>query len=157
MHRAFGKRRGLLFPFLDSLVSYSGLLLKECLLSPLSLHHLVCATQSLFPFLNLSILQAFCCHLYIRHHRFLRGSLLATTIQSSDTPPLRQQPNQATQSILTDQWIHLILSYAFHRNIYILKIEDAEIPGNDWDEVLRNERINSTFPYALTHHFDNFV
>jgi len=26
--------------------------------------------------------------------------------------------------------------------LYFLRVEDAEVPGNDWDEVLRNERIN---------------
>lgn len=56
----------------------------------------------------------------------------------------RQQPNPTTQSIATDQWIHLIQAYARHRRLFLLRVEDAETTGNDWDEVLRNERINST-------------
>lgn len=46
--------------------------------------------------------------------------------------------------MLTDQWIHLILAYARYRKLFFLQIEDAEILGRQWDEVFKNERINST-------------
>ncbi|KAF8226234.1 ESCRT-II complex, vps25 subunit [Tricholoma matsutake] len=76
----------------------------------------------------------------------------------SAPPFFTQQPNQATQSILTDQWIHLILAYARHRKLFILSVEDAETTGNDWDEVLRNERINrKLLPTHLSHILSNMV
>ena len=56
----------------------------------------------------------------------------------------RQQPNASTQAIVAEQWIRLILAYARHRNLFTLRIEDAETTGGDWDEILRNERIHST-------------
>jgi ESCRT-II complex subunit VPS25 len=58
-------------------------------------------------------------------------------------PISSQQPNASTQSIIAEQWIRLILSYAQHQRLFILCIEDAETTGVDWDEVLWNERINS--------------
>ncbi|KAF5389134.1 hypothetical protein D9757_004988 [Collybiopsis confluens] len=36
----------------------------------------------------------------------------------------------------------IILKYARHRRLFVIKVQDCEAPGNDWDEVLRNERIN---------------
>ena len=54
----------------------------------------------------------------------------------------REQPNLSTQSIATDQWIRLILTYARHRRLFILRVEDAETAESDWVEILRNERIN---------------
>lgn len=53
----------------------------------------------------------------------------------------RQQPNPRTQAVTTEQWQHILLSYARHRKLFYLRVEDAETPGGDWDEVLRNERI----------------
>ncbi|KAI6097663.1 ESCRT-II complex vps25 subunit [Pisolithus croceorrhizus] len=53
-----------------------------------------------------------------------------------------EQPNPTTQSVFADNWIRLILSYARHRRLFILRVEDAEVAGGDWDEILRNERIN---------------
>ncbi|KAL5531604.1 hypothetical protein ACEPAG_4481 [Sanghuangporus baumii] len=53
-----------------------------------------------------------------------------------------QQKNVKTQATSTEQWMRLILSYARHRNLFFLRVEDAENVGGDWDEVLRNERIN---------------
>ncbi|KAH7890893.1 ESCRT-II complex vps25 subunit [Phlebopus sp. FC_14] len=53
-----------------------------------------------------------------------------------------EQPNPTTQSNLTDHWIRLILTYARHRRLYTLRVEDAEVAGSEWDEILRNERIN---------------
>lgn len=53
-----------------------------------------------------------------------------------------EQPNPSTQSIVQEQWIRLVMEYARHRKLFILRIEDAETSGNDWDEVFRNERIN---------------
>lgn len=46
----------------------------------------------------------------------------------------------------------LILVYAQHRNPFVLRVEDAETSGNDWDEVLQDERINRAFSSSsLTH------
>jgi len=53
-----------------------------------------------------------------------------------------EQPNAATQAIFTDQWTRLLLAYARHRGLFVLRIEDAEVSGGEWDEVLRNPRIN---------------
>jgi ESCRT-II complex subunit VPS25 len=60
----------------------------------------------------------------------------------SAPPFFTEQPNPNTQSIATEQWSRLILSYARHRRHFVLRVEDAEAPGSDWDEILRNERIN---------------
>lgn len=43
---------------------------------------------------------------------------------------------------MTGQWIRLILSYARHRKLFTLRVQDAEQKDGDWDEILRNERIN---------------
>jgi ESCRT-II complex subunit VPS25 len=63
-----------------------------------------------------------------------------------------QQPNAATQAAFNEQWTRLLLAYARHRGLFILRIEDAEHTGSaggggggtdaEWDEVLRNPRIN---------------
>ncbi|EPT01091.1 ESCRT-II complex vps25 subunit [Fomitopsis schrenkii] len=53
-----------------------------------------------------------------------------------------QQPNPTTQSTVTENWTRLLLSYARHRKLFYLRVEDAETKGGEWDEVLRNERIN---------------
>ena len=78
----------------------------------------------------------FVCHL-------LRNNHLLTT------PAVSQQPNPATQATLTEHWTKLILSYARFRRLFTLRVEDAETGGDngDWDEVLRNPRINRA--YAL--------
>ncbi|KAG1803978.1 uncharacterized protein BJ212DRAFT_1449863 [Suillus subaureus] len=57
-------------------------------------------------------------------------------------PFFTEQPNPNTQAHLTEQWIRLILTYARHRQLFALRVEDAEVPGGGWDEILRNERIN---------------
>jgi len=62
----------------------------------------------------------------------------------------REQPNPATQSIATEQWIRLILSYARHRKLFILRAEDAETAESDWAEILRNERINRELSLRFT-------
>ena len=54
----------------------------------------------------------------------------------------REQPNPTTQSIATEQWIRLILTYARHRRLFILRVEDAEQAESDWADILRNERIS---------------
>lgn len=54
----------------------------------------------------------------------------------------RQQPNETTQAVVTENWTRLILTYARYRRLFVLRVEDAETTGGDWDEVLRNERIN---------------
>ncbi|KAJ3555977.1 hypothetical protein NM688_g2282 [Phlebia brevispora] len=59
----------------------------------------------------------------------------------SAPPFFTLQPNTATQTIFTENWTRLILSYARYRNMFILRVEDAEVLGSDWDEILRNERI----------------
>ncbi|KAJ7596015.1 ESCRT-II complex subunit-domain-containing protein [Mycena floridula] len=53
-----------------------------------------------------------------------------------------EQPNPNTNSIATSQWSRLILAYARHRRLFTIRVEDADITGGDWDEILRNERIN---------------
>jgi len=58
-----------------------------------------------------------------------------------------QQPNPTTQATLTEHWTKLILSYARFRKLFTPRIEDAEISGGDWDEVLRNPRINRAFAH----------
>ncbi|CAL1714313.1 unnamed protein product [Somion occarium] len=57
-------------------------------------------------------------------------------------PFFTQQPNPATQAIVTEQWSRLILSYARHRQLFTVRVEDAEVTGGEWDEILRNDRIN---------------
>lgn len=48
----------------------------------------------------------------------------------------------------------MILSYARFKRIFYLRVEDAEVTGGDWDEVLRNTRINSALSISLLLHFD---
>ncbi|KZS94334.1 ESCRT-II complex vps25 subunit [Sistotremastrum niveocremeum HHB9708] len=48
-------------------------------------------------------------------------------------------PSQASQ---TAHWTRLILSYARHRRLFTLRLEDAEVPGGEWDEIFHNSRIN---------------
>ena len=55
---------------------------------------------------------------------------------------VRQQPNPTTQSIVIGHWIRLILTYARHRKLFVLRVEDSETTGSDWEEILHNERIN---------------
>ncbi|KAG1812913.1 ESCRT-II complex vps25 subunit [Suillus subaureus] len=64
----------------------------------------------------------------------------------SAPPFFTEQPNQNTQAHLTEQWIRLILTYARHKRLFVLRVDDAEVPGGDWDEILRNERINRRIP-----------
>ncbi|KAF9643746.1 ESCRT-II complex vps25 subunit [Thelephora ganbajun] len=64
----------------------------------------------------------------------------------SAPPFFTQQPNPATQATLTEYWTKLILSYARFRRLFTLRVEDAETTGGDWDEVLRNPRINRKLP-----------
>ncbi|KAF8517964.1 ESCRT-II complex vps25 subunit [Hysterangium stoloniferum] len=59
------------------------------------------------------------------------------------------QPNPTTQALQIQHWIRLILSYARHRRLFVLRVEDCEISGNDWDEILRNDRINRKVPPPL--------
>jgi len=58
------------------------------------------------------------------------------------------QPNLQTQTIQTSHWIRLLLAYARHKNLFILRLEDAEVSGGDWDEIFRNERIDRTLQSA---------
>ncbi|KAG1771542.1 ESCRT-II complex subunit-domain-containing protein [Suillus occidentalis] len=73
-------------------------------------------------------------------HGFLLPSI------HSASPFFTHQPNQNTHAHLTEQWIRLILTYARHKRLFVLRVEDAEVPGGDWDEILRNERINRRIP-----------
>ncbi|KAF8628704.1 hypothetical protein AX17_005927 [Amanita inopinata Kibby_2008] len=76
----------------------------------------------------------------------------------SAPPFFTEQPNPTTQAIATDHWIRLILGYARHRKLFILKVEDAETSANDWDEILKNERINrKVLPSHLSHILDEMV
>ncbi|KAJ7288518.1 ESCRT-II complex vps25 subunit [Mycena rebaudengoi] len=59
------------------------------------------------------------------------------------SPPLfTQQPYPAAHANFTKQWITLILAYARYRKLFVLRVEDSETTDNEWQEVLRNERIN---------------
>ncbi|KAI0091587.1 ESCRT-II complex subunit-domain-containing protein [Irpex rosettiformis] len=60
----------------------------------------------------------------------------------SAPPFFTQQPNLSTQITHTAHWTRLILSYARHRQLFLLRVEDAETSGSNWDEILKNERIN---------------
>lgn len=65
------------------------------------------------------------------------------SVSSSLKPCHSQQPNATTQAAFTEQWTRLLLAYARHCGLFILRIEDAEVTGGgEWDEVLRNPRIN---------------
>ncbi|KAH9074704.1 ESCRT-II complex vps25 subunit [Lactarius deliciosus] len=76
----------------------------------------------------------------------------------SAPPFFTQQPNTATQAGFTEQWTRLLLAYARHRRLFTLRLEDAEVPGGEWDEVLRNPRINKRLmPNHLAHVLDAMV
>ncbi|KIJ20994.1 hypothetical protein PAXINDRAFT_174335 [Paxillus involutus ATCC 200175] len=60
----------------------------------------------------------------------------------SAPPFFTEQPTPSTRTLFIDNWSRLILAYARHRRLYTLCVEDAEVAGGDWDEILRNERIN---------------
>ncbi|KAI5122481.1 hypothetical protein M0805_001391 [Coniferiporia weirii] len=57
-------------------------------------------------------------------------------------PFFTRQANPTTQATSSEHWTRLILSYARHRRLFFLRVQDAETTGHEWDEVLRNERIN---------------
>ncbi|GLB41895.1 putative ESCRT-II complex vps25 subunit [Lyophyllum shimeji] len=83
-------------------------------------------------------------------HTTASGFLLPSI--HSAPPFFTQQPNPGTQAIAIEQWTRLILTYARHRRLFVLRVEDAETTGNDWDEILRNERINrKLLPPYLSH------
>jgi len=83
-------------------------------------------------------------------HKTISGFLLPSV--HSAPPFFTEQPNAATQTIFTDQWTRLLLAYARHRGLFVLRIEDAEVSGGEWDEVLRNPRINRRLkPGHLAH------
>ncbi|KAI3616420.1 vacuolar protein-sorting-associated, partial [Moniliophthora roreri] len=76
----------------------------------------------------------------------------------SSPPFFTKQPNPITNSTATDQWIRLILEYGRFRKLFYLRIDDCETTGNDWDEVLRNERINRRIlPSYLTYLMETMV
>ncbi|KAH9040396.1 ESCRT-II complex vps25 subunit [Lactarius pseudohatsudake] len=76
----------------------------------------------------------------------------------SAPPFFTQQPNTATQAGFTEQWTRLLLAYARHRRLFTLRLEDAEVSGGEWDEVLRNPRINRRLmPNHLAHVLDVMV
>ncbi|KAF8208711.1 ESCRT-II complex vps25 subunit [Mycena galopus ATCC 62051] len=57
-------------------------------------------------------------------------------------PFFTQQPHPDTNATVTAHWTTLILGYARHRKLFVLRVEDAETTETEWLEVLRNERIN---------------
>ncbi|CAA7265161.1 unnamed protein product [Cyclocybe aegerita] len=85
-------------------------------------------------------------------HTTISGFLLPSI--HSAPPFFTEQPNPTTQSIATEQWIRLILSYARHRKLFVLRVEDAETTDGDWEEILRNDRINRK---VLPGHLSNFM
>jgi ESCRT-II complex subunit VPS25 len=64
--------------------------------------------------------------------------------------PRRQQVSPEYADDQARTWARLFLTYARHRRLFVLKVEDAEAAGGEWDEVLRNERIkrSSSLPDA---------
>lgn len=56
---------------------------------------------------------------------------------------------------MTENWTRLLLSYARHRRLFYLRVEDAETKGGEWDEVLKNERINRAYRCCLVHDFSS--
>ncbi|KAI0642006.1 ESCRT-II complex vps25 subunit [Trametes meyenii] len=70
-----------------------------------------------------------------------QSGFLLPSIHSAP-PFFTQQPNPATQASVAQNWTRLILSYARHKGLFALRTEDADAPGGDWDEILRNPRIN---------------
>ncbi|KAJ3863254.1 ESCRT-II complex vps25 subunit [Lentinula novae-zelandiae] len=73
-------------------------------------------------------------------HTTTTGFLLPSI--HSAPPFFTQQPHPSSLSIATEQWIQIILKYSRHRRLFTIRVEDSETTGHDWDEVLRNERIN---------------
>lgn len=59
------------------------------------------------------------------------------------------QPNPTTQAVQTQHWTRLILSYARHKQLFTLKLEDCESQGSDWDEILRNDKISRAYASIL--------
>ena len=56
------------------------------------------------------------------------------------------QPNPATQKTVAQNWARLILTYARHKRLFVLRAEDADAPEDSaWAEILRNPRINRQF------------
>jgi hypothetical protein len=94
--------------------------------------------------------QVSCCHQSTQHPHFSRQY---PSIHYLDvlTFASRQQPNAETQSIVAEQWIRLILAYARHQKLFILRMEDAETTGGDWEEIFWNPRINRASSPFHTH------
>ena len=69
----------------------------------------------------------------------------------------RQQPNPNSRKIATDNWTRLLLSYARHRKLFVLRAEDADVPNSEWEEVLSNPRISrgSTVICVRSSHFSS--
>ncbi|KAJ3760154.1 ESCRT-II complex vps25 subunit [Lentinula raphanica] len=89
-------------------------------------------------------------------HTTTSGFLLPSI--HSAPPFFTQQPHPTSLSIATDQWIQIILKYARHRRLFTIRVQDAETPGNVWDEILRNERINrKLLPSYLSYIFTQMV
>ncbi|KAF8519683.1 ESCRT-II complex vps25 subunit [Gautieria morchelliformis] len=76
----------------------------------------------------------------LQTHRAASGFLLPSI--HSLPPFFTLQPNPSTQAIQTQHWTRLILSYARHRRLFFLRVEDCEVAGSEWDEIFRNDRIN---------------
>lgn len=59
---------------------------------------------------------------------------------------VRQQRNAGVIATQTQHWTRLILSFAKHRRIFYLKLDDAEQPtGSEWSDVFYNPRIKRAF------------
>jgi len=85
----------------------------------------------------------------LQTHLTPSGFLLASI--HSLPPFFTLQPNASTQAVQIQHWTRLILSYARHRRLFTLRIEDCEATGSDWDEILRNDRINrKVLPQHMT-------
>ncbi|KAJ7229107.1 ESCRT-II complex subunit-domain-containing protein [Mycena pura] len=71
----------------------------------------------------------------------MRPGFLLPSIHSAP-PFFTQQPHPGTNETATEHWATLILTYARHRKLFVLRVEDTEAADSEWQEVLRNERIN---------------
>ncbi|KAI0664498.1 ESCRT-II complex vps25 subunit [Cubamyces menziesii] len=79
-------------------------------------------------------------NLALSPHKTQSGFLLPSI--HAAPPFFTQQPNPRTQAVVAQNWTRLILSYARHKRLFMIRAEDADVPGSEWDEVLRNPRIN---------------
>ncbi|KAI0288449.1 ESCRT-II complex vps25 subunit [Russula brevipes] len=74
-------------------------------------------------------------------------------------PPFFTEPT--TQAMFTEHWTRLLLTYARHQHLFILRagssVSSISSSGSEWDEVLRNPRINRGFIHLHLPVFPNLA